>query len=194
MNRKELIKKITSTLVESFKNENTEMLTSQPEVQYDLEDQIGNFWIVKKAMKESNEDELVSETDVFGLAELINQGLTRESITGLYKSEGKARSSSKKIIRQRDTELKEDIKTASQQLKDLDGKIESIKTDIGGKTDYANNNPGVRDSISQDLDVLYKELTKFEELKVKLQSSLDKEKPKKEAPQEKPKEEIEDDK
>ncbi len=174
--KKELVQKL---------QESAEILDSQPEPEFDYEDNVGNFWLVKKAMRESTDDDLVCETDVFGLAEMISQGLTKENISGLYKSENKARSSSKRVLRQRDTQLKEDIKTASQQQKGLKQKIEDLKVDIASKVEYASNNPASRDAISADLDKLYAKLTKCEELKTRLDASVGAEKNKKKAvPQE----------
>ena len=61
--KKELLKKL---------HENKEILDSQPETEYNIEDTIGSFWIVKKAVKESTEDDMIQETDIFGLAEMIS--------------------------------------------------------------------------------------------------------------------------
>jgi len=176
MEKKKLIGLIKKELKTKLIKENLEMLDSQPETEYNLEDQIGNFWIVKKAIKESSEDSIIQETDVFGLAEMISQGLTKENITGLYKSEGKARSASRKLIKQRDGELKEDIKTGTQQLKDLDAKMADIKADIQAKTQQGMDNPGNRDSVASDINPLYSKLSKLEDLKTRLEASLAKEK------------------
>jgi hypothetical protein len=180
MKQTELINAIKKELKSKLIKENLEILDSQPESDYDLEDQIGNFWIVKKAIKESTEEDMICETDVFGLAEMISKGLTKESIVGLYKAEGKARTTSRKMLKARDGELKEDIKTGTQQLKDLDLKMASIKADIQAKTQQGMDNPGQRDSITSDLQPLYQKLSKLEDLKTRLGASLSKEKPTKE--------------
>lgn len=184
MKQKELISAIKKELKSKLMKENLEILDSQPESEYTLDDQIGNFWIVKKAIKESTEEDMIQEVDVFGLAEMISQGLVKEDIVGLYKVEGKARSTSRKMLRTRDGELKEDIKTGSQQLKDIDSKISSIKADIQAKTQQGIDNPGQRSSVSSDLNSLYSKLDKLEDLKKRLDASLSKEKPSKEAPKE----------
>lgn len=180
MERKQLISLIKQELKSKLMKENLEILDSQPESEYQIEDQIGNFWIVKKAIKESSEDDMIQETDIFGLAEMISQGLTKENIVGLYKAEGKARTTSRKLLKARDGELKEDIKTGNQQLKDIDTKLADIKSDIQAKTQEGMDNPGRRDSVASDLQPLYAKLSKLEDLKKRLQASLDKEKPKKE--------------
>jgi hypothetical protein len=182
MEKKQLIESIKKELKSKLLKENAEILDSQPESDYNCDDQIGNFWIVKKAIKESTEDDMIQEVDIFGLAEMISQGLVKEDIVGLYKAEGKARSTSRKMLRTRDGELKEDIKTGSQQLKDIDAKLVSIKADIQAKTQQGMDNPGQRDSISSSLSPLYAKLSKLEDLKDKLDASLAQSKPSKEKP------------
>jgi len=189
MERSQFLNLIKEELIQKLQ-ESADILDSQPESEFDYEDAVGNFWLVKRAMNESTDDELMCETDVFGLAEMISKGLTKENIAGLYKSEGKARSSSKRALRQRKSQLKEDIKTASQKLKDLKEKITVIKADIATKTDYATNNPGSRDAISADLEKLYSKLTKLEDLQKRLDASLGAEKAKKKQSQE-PKKDVE---
>lgn len=184
MKHTQLLRAIKTELKSKLVKENLEILDSQPESEYNLEDQIGNFWIVKKAIKESTEDDMIQEVDVFGLAEMISQGLVKEDIVGLYKAEGKARSTSRKMLRTRDGELKEDIKTGSQQLKDIDSKIADIKADIQAKTQEGIDNPGQRSSVSSSLEPLYSKLDKLEDLKKRLDASLSSSKPSKEAPKE----------
>lgn len=181
MEHKQLLKAIKTELKQKLVKENLEILDSQPDSEYTLEDNIGSFWIVKKAIKESTEDDMIQEVDVFGLAEMISQGLVKEDIVGLYKAEGKARSTSRKMLRTRDGELKEDIKTGSQQLKDIDSKIASVKANIQAKTQQGIDNPGQRDSVSSSLEPLYSKLDKLEDLKKRLDASLAKEKPSKES-------------
>jgi len=184
MKHTQLLKAIKTELKSKLVKENLEILDSQPDSEYKLEDKIGSFWIVKKAIKESTEDDMIQEVDVFGLAEMILQGLVKEDIVGLYKAEGKARSTSRKMLRTRDGELKEDIKTGSQQLKDIDTKISDIKSDIQAKTQQGIDNPGQRSSVSSSLESLYAKLDKLEDLKKRLDASISSSKPSKEAPKE----------
>lgn len=154
-------------------NENTEILDSQPETEFNCDDQLGNFWFVKKAVKESTEDDMVCETDIFGLAEMISSGqLTKEDVTGIYKTESRARNTSKKGLKQRDNELKEDIKTGSSQIKQLEQSISDIKTNIQVKTQEGIDNPGRRDSVSADIQSLYSKLDKQEKLIERLKAAL----------------------
>lgn len=184
MKQKELISAIKKELKSKLMKENLEILDSQPESEYNCDDQVGKFFIVKKAIKESTEEDMIQEVDVFGLAEMISQGLVKEDIVGLYKAEGKARSTSRKMLRTRDGELKEDIKTGSQQLKDIDSKIQTVKADIQAKTQEGMDNPGQRDSVSSSLQPLYAKLSKLEDLKKRLDASLAAEKPVKDKPKE----------
>lgn len=153
-----------------------EILTDQPEVTYDIDDQIGNFWIVKKAMKESTDGDLVMETDLFGLAEMINQQqVSRADIHGIYKMENKARRVSSTCIGTRDRDISDTIKEGNSTMNALEKAIEDIKMDIEAVTQRGVTEPSLRDSVAADLDVLYAKLGKKEELQARLQSSLDKE-------------------
>ena len=156
--------------------EGGELLDSQPETQFDMEDQIGNFWIVKKTMKESTEDDIVCETDIFGLAEMINNGeLNREDISGIYQMENKARRAALRGVRERDKGIKEEIKEGSNVKKQLEDSIKNIKLDIQARTQEGIDNPGSRDSVSSDISNLYSKLDKQKELLTRLENSLDKE-------------------
>lgn len=181
---KEIKKELKVKLAEVFRTHNEIKegeIVDQPEVQYDIEDQIGNFWIVKKALKESGEDELVEECDVFKLAEMLaQQQVTRADITGLYKMENKARRAATKSIKDRDKDLKETIKEGDNTRKDLVKAIEDIKTEIQAKTQQGINNPGQRDSVAADLDSLYASLDRKEALLTRLDKSLEAEKSSKE--------------
>lgn len=153
-----------------------EIITDQPEVTYDLDDQIGNFWIVKRAMKESLEEDLLQETDVFGLAEMIAQHqVSRADIHGIYKMENKARRASLNCISTRDKTQKDTIKEGNSTLAALEKSIEDLKMDIEACTQRGVDEPSIRDSVSADLEVLYSKLGKKEELLTRLQSSLEKE-------------------
>ena len=58
-----------------------------------IEDQIAEFYYVTKPTKESSVEELIKSGDVF---EFAMSGLTREDISGIYKSEGRAKSAANK--------------------------------------------------------------------------------------------------
>jgi hypothetical protein len=177
--KKELLKKLN----ENSDNISEEMITDQPGIDYNLDDQIGNIWIVKKAMKESTEDDLLQETDIWGLAEMINQQqVSKADIHGIYQVENKARRMSKRQINERDSSHKQTLKEAEGYSSDLDKKISDIKMEIENITSKGMDEPGMRDSVSSDLDPLYAKLTKLEDLKDRLDSSIEAEKPKKDKP------------
>lgn len=180
MKKTELILEIKKQLKNKLLKENLDLLDSQPKVEYNIEDQIGNFWIVKTAMKESTEDELVQEVDVFSLAEMISQGtVSRADITGMFKMENKARRFSQKSIKGRDKDLKETIKQGGDLLKQLEDKISDIKLEIQALTQKGSDNSMLRDSVSADIDRLYSELSRKEDKLDRLSKSLEAEKPKK---------------
>lgn len=177
MEKSQLIGLIKKELKEKLIKENLNILDSQPEPQHTIDDNIGNFWIVKKAMKESTEDDLIQEVDIFGLAEMISQGtVSKADITGIYKMENKARRAVQGDIRSRDKSLKETVKQGSDLVKQLDQKIKDIKIEIQALTQKANDNPMLRDSASSDLEGLYADLGKKEAALERLKASLEKEK------------------
>jgi len=154
-----------------------EELLNQPEIEYNIEDQIGNFWVVKNAIKESTEEDIVQEVDVFTLAEMLaNQQITKADIAGMYKMENKARRAASSCIKERDKDLKETIKTGDNTRKDLLQAIEDCKMEIQAKTSQGISEPGQRDSVAMDLDGLYKNLDRKESLLKRLDASLESEK------------------
>ena len=177
MEKENFILKIKDKLIEGLK-ENNELSNPQDELLCD--DQIGNFFIVKKAIKESMDDDLIQETNIFELAEMIANGsLNKDSIYGIYKMENRARRAAQQGLKGRDKNLKETIKQGSDLTKQLNQKMEEIKSEIQSLTQKGINDPMLRDSISSNLNKLYKELDKKENLLKRLQSSLIKEKPSK---------------
>ena len=173
-------KELKIQLKETFKT-HTEIkegeIIDQPEIEYNLEDQIGNFWLVKNAIKESTEEDLVQEVDIFTLAEMLaNQEITKADITGMYKMENKARRAASSCIKERDKDLKETIKTGDNTRKDLVQAIEDCKMEIKAKTEQGISEPGQRDSVASDLDRLYSNLDRKETLLQRLDKSLEAEK------------------
>lgn len=176
MDKKQILNQLKVELKKKLQ-EGIEILDSQPETEFTLDDQIGNFFIVKKAMKESSEDDLIQETDIFGLAEMISQGtVSKADISGIYKMENKARRAVQSGIKGRDKDLKETVKQGSDLLKQLTTKIADIKLEIQAVTQKGNDNPMMRDSAAADIDRLYADLGKKEAALERLQASLNKEK------------------
>jgi hypothetical protein len=89
-----------------------------------IEDQIAEFYYVTKPTKESKVEELVKSGDVF---EFAMSGLTREDISGIYKSEGRAKSAANKVIKERDIKLKETYKKGQDKLKKWNLQLTKLK-------------------------------------------------------------------
>ena len=163
-----------------------------------IEDQIAEFYYVTKPTKESSVEELVKSGDVF---EFAMSGLTREDISGIYKSEGRAKSAANKVIKERDIKLKETYKKGQDKLKAMEASIDEIKGQIEGKMSEATSNPDMRESLTAESNSLMEKLSMLEAQVNKLKEVLEaegmrfeKKKPKKDTKKDDKKEEKEDDK
>ena len=163
-----------------------------------IEDQIAEFYYVTKPTKESSVEELVKSGDVF---EFAMSGLTREDISGIYKSEGRAKSAANKVIKERDIKLKETYKKGQNKLKAMEASIDEIKGQIEGKMSEATSNPDMRESLTAESNSLMEKLSMLEAQVNKLREVLEaegmrfeKKKPKKDTKKNNKKDEKEDDK
>jgi small-conductance mechanosensitive channel len=163
-----------------------------------IEDQIAEFYYVTKPTKESAVEELVKSGDVF---EFAMSGLTREDISGIYKSEGRAKSAANKVIKERDLKLKETYKKGQDKLKAMEASIDEIKGQIEGKMSEATSNPDMRESLTAESNSLMEKLSMLEAHINKLREVLEaegmrfeKKKPKKDTKKDDKKDEKEDDK
>ena len=163
-----------------------------------IEDQIAEFYYVTKPTKESAVEELVKSGDVF---EFAMSGLTREDISGIYKSEGRAKSAANKVIKERDIKLKETYKKGQDKLKAMESSIDEIKGQIEGKMSEATSNPDMRESLTAESNSLMEKLSMLEAQVNKLKEVLEaegmrfeKKKPKKDNKKDDKKEEKEDNK
>ena len=163
-----------------------------------IEDQIAEFYYVTKPTKESSVEELVKSGDVF---EFAMSGLTREDISGIYKSEGRAKSAANKVIKERDIKLKETYKKGQDKLKAMEASIDEIKGQIEGKMSEATSNPDMRESLTAESNNLMQKLSMLEAQVNKLREVLEaegmrfeKKKPKKDTKKDDKKDEKEDDK
>jgi hypothetical protein len=163
-----------------------------------IEDQIAEFYYVTKPTKESSVEELVKSGDVF---EFAMSGLTREDISGIYKSEGRAKSAANKVIKERDLKLKETYKKGQDKLKAMEASIDEIKGQIEGKMSEATSNPDMRESLTAESNSLMEKLSMLEAHINKLREVLEaegmrfeKKKPKKDTKKDDKKDEKEDDK
>jgi len=135
-----------------------------------IEDQIAEFYYVTKPTKESAVEELVKSGDVF---EFAMSGLTREDISGIYKSEGRAKSAANKVIKERDIKLKETYKKGQDKLKAMESSIDEIKGQIEGKMSEATSNPDMRESLTAESNSLMEKLSMLEAQVNKLKEVLE---------------------
>jgi len=169
------LSELNSTTEEETTEETTkESLTSTPGLMF--EDKVtkdDNIYLVKKAMNESTEKDLVEKKP---LMELIGEGLYE----GAYLNEAQAMSAAKKALKGRDMQIKENIKKGNSKISELEDQIENLKIDIKAKQSKAIDEPGMRDSLVADVDDLMSKLDKKEAMLNKLKSALEKSSPKKE--------------
>ncbi len=201
--KKILKENITDWLAERSKQEEADSgdmaYTEKAKVKENkIEDQIAEFYYVTKPTKESSVEELVKSGDVF---EFAMSGLTREDISGIYKSEGRAKSAANKVIKERDIKLKETYKKGQDKLKAMEASIDEIKGQIEGKMSEATSNPDMRESLTAESNSLMEKLSMIEAHINKLREVLEaegmrfeKKKPKKATKKDDKKDEKEDDK
>jgi len=201
--KKILKENITDWLAERSKQEEADSgdmaYTEKAKVKENkIEDQIAEFYYVTKPTKESSVEELVKSGDVF---EFAMSGLTREDISGIYKSEGRAKSAANKVIKERDIKLKETYKKGQDKLKAMEASIDEIKGQIEGKMSEATSNPDMRESLTAESNSLMEKLSMLEAQVNKLREVLEaegmrfeKKKPKKDTKKDDKKDEKEDDK
>ena len=135
-----------------------------------IEDQIAEFYYVTKPIKESSVEELVKSGDVF---EFAMSGLTREDISGIYKSESRAKSAANKVIKERDIKLKETYKKGQDKLKQMEASIDEIKGQIEGKMSEATSNPDMREALTSESNSLMEKLSMLEMQMEKLRMALE---------------------
>ena len=129
-----------------------------------------NIYLVKKAMNESTEKDLVEKKP---LMELIGEGLYE----GAYLNEAAAMSAAKKIVKAKDALMKENVKKGQAKVGDLETQIATLKADMQKLID----NPDTR----SELGSYTARLEKFEALLGKLKKSLEASSPKKEKKEDK---------
>jgi len=129
-----------------------------------------NIYLVKKAMNESTEKDLIEKKP---LMELIGEGMYE----GAYLNEAAAMSAAKKIVKAKDTLMKENVKKGQAKVGDLESQIATLKADMQKLID----NPDTR----SELGSYTARLEKFEALLGKLKKSLESNSPKKEKKEDK---------
>jgi hypothetical protein len=143
-----------------------ESLTSTPGMMF--EDKVtkdDNIYLVKKAMNESTEKDLVEKKL---LLDLIGEGLYE----GAYLNEAQAMNAAKKSLKGRDTQIKENVKKGQSKIGGLEKQVADLKSQMQKLID----NPEMRGELSSYTT----KLEKTEQVLIKLKSALEKSAPKKE--------------
>ena len=129
----------------------------------------GKIYLVRKPNKDTAEGGIVEEKSI---SELIGA-----DYIGAFTSKEKAAAFGKKALKQRDAELKENVKKGQAKVGDLETQIATLKVDMQKLID----NPDTR----SELGSYTARLEKFEALLGKLKSALDSNSPKKEKKEDK---------
>jgi hypothetical protein len=171
MKKQELKKLIKENITDWLKERSSgDMAYTEKAPKIKMEDQIGEMYYVTKPSKKSTMEELVGKGDVFEFSTL---GLTREDVHGIYKSEGKAKTVANKLIKERDTKLKETYMKGKEKLKAMEASIDEIKTQIEGKMSEATSNPDMRESLTAESNSLMEKLSMLEAQVEKLREVLE---------------------
>ena len=129
----------------------------------------GNLYLVRKPNKGTAEGGIVEEKSI---SELVGA-----EYIGAFTSKEKAAAFGKKALKQRDSELKENVKKGQAKMGDLETQIATLKVDMQKLID----NPDTR----SELGSYTARLEKFEALLSKLKKALDSSSPKKEKKEDK---------
>jgi hypothetical protein len=141
-----------------------------------IEDQIGEFFVVEKATKNDEKPEdLYFSGDVFYLAQQMKGGLEKSGIHGIYKSEGKAKSTASKLLKDRDNQVKETYKKGQAKLKEMESSLDELKGAIEKNMAEATANPTMRETLQTKSNSLLEKLTQVEAMIEKLRGGLEKE-------------------
>ena len=144
----------------------------EEDVEIELESNIskdGKIYLVRKPNKDTAEGGIVEEKSI---SELIGA-----DYIGAFTSKEKAAAFGKKALKQRDSELKENVKKGQAKVGDLETQIATLKVDMQKLID----NPDTR----SELGSYTARLEKFEALLGKLKKSLEANSPKKEKKEDK---------
>ena len=143
-----------------------ESLTSTPGLMF--EDKVtkdDHIYLVKKAMNESTEKDLVEKKP---LMELIGEGMYE----GAYLNEAQAMGAAKKAIKAKEVLMKENVKKGQVKVGGLEKQVADLKAEMAKLID----NPEMRGELSN----YTAKLEKAEQVLEKLKSALEKSSPKKE--------------
>jgi len=151
---------------EKTEEKTEESLTSTPGLMF--EDKVtkdNHIYLVKKAMNESTEKDLVEKKP---LMELIGEGMYE----GAYLNEAQAMGAAKKAIKAKEVLMKENVKKGQVKVGGLEKQVADLKAEMAKLID----NPEMRGELSN----YTAKLEKAEQVLEKLKAALEKSAPKKE--------------
>lgn len=166
------LSELNSVTEEGKTEEKTEeSLTSTPGLMF--EDKVtkdGNIYLVKKATKDMSEGGII---ETVTLEELIEGNIIGSNeYTGAYLNLNQALAAGKKALKQRDSELKENVKKGQAKVGGLEKQVADLKAEMAKLID----NPEMRGELSN----YTAKLEKAEQVLEKLKAALEKSSPKKE--------------
>jgi len=166
------LSELNSVTEEGKTEEKTEeSLTSTPGLMF--EDKVtkdGNIYLVKKATKDMSEGGII---ETVTLEELIEGNIIGSNeYTGAYLNLNQALAAGKKALKQRDSELKENVKKGHEKVGGLEKQVADLKAEMAKLID----NPEMRGELSN----YTAKLEKAEQVLEKLKAALEKSSPKKE--------------
>ena len=156
---------------EKTEEKTEESLTSTPGLMF--EDKVtkdGNIYLVKKATKDMSEGGII---ETVTLEELLDGNIIGgNEYVGAYLNSNQALAAGKKALKQRDLELKENVKKGQAKVSGLEKQVADLKAEMAKLID----NPEMRGELSN----YTAKLEKAEQVLEKLKAALEKSAPKKE--------------
>ena len=142
---------------------------------FGVDDQLGKFFIVQKPSKESTTETIVTEGDLFTLANLFKRGLDFDNVFGLYKTAEKAQRMGERLINEMRKQMRENLKLGENKVAEIEEDIQMIKMEIENHMQSAMSNPGSRDAYFADAEKLLGDLKQKEAELAKLKGALENE-------------------
>lgn len=134
----------------------------------------GNIYLVLKADKSMAEGGIVREVSLKSLIDNYSK-----DVAGVYLAESQALTAGKKLLKDRDAKLKENVEVGKSKVAELEAKIEGLKKTIEDNSTRAIHDPQRRGELTETNDTLFSQLEKIENAVKKLKAVLEKESPKK---------------
>jgi hypothetical protein len=185
LNLKKLIKEsISDFLTElNLEKEEVQETPTLEEGASEFEDKVtkdGNIYFVLKPTKDSKEGGIVREVSL--------KSLIGDEYVGAYLAGPQALSAGRKVLKDRDNKLKENVVVGKTKVTELEAKIEDLKKQIENNSTMSLHDPQRRNQLQETNDSLLIQLEKIEQGVEKLKKALGTASPKKEKKSEEKKE------